>query len=365
VTWVHGTAVPLKDDGDNIIGYLGTATDVTERKQAEWLERDRREVLELVAQNLAIGDVVDRLVQLVERQIGDGSTAMILLEEGGMNLHATSLPAELDKALRSRLLAISSVLAADTSDGRVEIVITEMTADRIPLEILQAAEPLQIRACWAVAIHSTDGAPLGILTVFSQRRFGPTESEASVLMMVSKLATISIEHHNTTQQLSHLVRHDPLTRLPNRIMCEDRMQQALAIARRSGKSVAVMVLDIDKFKSINDTLGHDAGDHLLQQVAQRLQRNLRKTDTVARIGGDEFVVVLPEIANRDDAAVVAQKLVESLAEPMDLGHQCVHATTSIGIALFPQDGEDAVIVQKKADDALYRAKDRGRNWFAF
>lgn len=365
VTWVHGTAVPLQDDAGNVVGFLGTATDVTERKRVEWLERDRREVLELVAQNHPLHGVVNKLLQLVERQIGDGSVAMFLVQDGAINLHAASLPPEMEKALRSRLLMISSILAAGASDGCVEVIVTEMGADCIPAELRQAAEIAHVWACWAVAIHSNDGAPLGILTVFSQRRYRPTDSETSVLMMVSKLATISIEHHNAAQQLSHLVRHDPLTRLPNRILCEDRLQQALASARRSGKSVSIMAIDIDSFKSINDTLGHQAGDHLLQQFAQRLRRILRQTDTLARIGGDEFLVIAPELGSGDDAALIARKLLDALIDPINVGDRAVVATISIGIAVYPRDGESAAALQKKADEALYRVKEQGRNGFSF
>jgi diguanylate cyclase (GGDEF)-like protein len=183
--------------------------------------------------------------------------------------------------------------------------------------------------------------------------------------MAAKLATICIEHHNTTKQLSHLVRHDPLTALPNRVMFDDRLRHALNLAARSGKHAGLLVLDIDKFKSVNDSFGHHIGDHLLQQFAQRLRSQLRQTDTMARLGGDEFAVVLPELTARDDAAVVARKLVECLLEPFEIGGKCIGATTSIGISVFPEDGRDAVTLQKQADDALYRVKARGRNSFGY
>ena len=210
-----------------------------------------------------------------------------------------------------------------------------------------------------------DGLPLGILTIFCKQSRRPTAAEMQTLDMAAKLATICIDHHNTTRQLAHLVRHDALTGLPNRILFEDRMQQALALARRSGKNVGVMLLDIDRFKSFNDTLGHHAGDHLLQQFSSRLRSELRESDTIARLGGDEFVVVLPELESREAAAIVAKKLLAALVDPFIILDQPFHVTSSIGIALFPEDGDDTLSLQRKADVALYSVKARGRNGFSF
>jgi two-component system CheB/CheR fusion protein len=148
-------------------------------------------------------------------------------------------------------------------------------------------------------------------------------------------------------------------------MVEDRLQQALALARRSKKMVSVMVLDIDRFKSINDTLGHHSGDSLLQQFADRFSHRLKDTDTMARLGGDEFIIVLSGITRREEAATVARKLQDSLADPFKLGERCIRVTCSIGISLFPDDGENGLVLQKKADAALYRAKEQGRDRFAF
>ena len=214
-----------------------------------------------------------------------------------------------------------------------------------------------------MCIQSSDGFPLGLLLMFNPESRRPTPAEVTTLDMIVKLARICIDHHNTTRQLSHLVRHDALTGLPNRLLFEDRVQQSLALARRSGAEVAVMVLDIDRFKSINDSYGHNAGDHLLQQFAQRLRSQLRESDTMARIGGDEFVVVLPELTEATGVASVAQKLMDSLIAPFEIGSARIVATTSIGIALFPDDGEDALTLREKADAALYRVKNRGRNGY--
>lgn len=155
--------------------------------------------------------------------------------------------------------------------------------------------------------------------------------------------------------------HDQLTGLPNRMLFSDRLSVSLANARRTQGKLAVMFLDLDRFKTINDTLGHAVGDQLLQQVAQRLMNCLREVDTVARWGGDEFTLLLPQISSRDDAANIAHRILAALKPTFHIEQHQLHASSSIGIALYPCDGEDAETLLKNADAALYRAKDRGRN----
>jgi diguanylate cyclase (GGDEF)-like protein len=155
--------------------------------------------------------------------------------------------------------------------------------------------------------------------------------------------------------------HDGLTGLPNRRLFSDRLTMALAHVRRNRKKLGVMILDLDKFKHINDTLGHPVGDRLLRVVGERLTKMLRKEDTVARIGGDEFMLLLPEISRADDVILVAERILALFTEPVDVDGHELHVTTSIGFALYPENGEDGDSLIKNADIALYVAKDRGRN----
>lgn len=173
------------------------------------------------------------------------------------------------------------------------------------------------------------------------------------------------ERKHYEQQLEHQANHDELTGLPNRNLLQDRLTQAIAHARRHDTMVAVMFLDLDRFKTINDSLGHSAGDRLIQAVGQRLSTSLREWDTVARRGGDEFVLVIPALASEENAATVARKLFLDLAAPFDCGQREVVVTGSLGIALYPRDGGDAEILLRNADAALYRAKAAGRETFSF
>ncbi len=163
----------------------------------------------------------------------------------------------------------------------------------------------------------------------------------------------------------HLADHDALTGLPNRRLLEDRLTQVLAASQRNRKQTAVMFVDLDRFKNINDTLGHVAGDVVLKEVAERLMKQLRVVDTVCRMGGDEFVVILPEIKRASDAANVAAKILETMAQPFVAAERELHITTSIGISVFPDDGRDAESLIRNSDAAMYHAKGTGRANYQF
>lgn len=169
----------------------------------------------------------------------------------------------------------------------------------------------------------------------------------------------------TQERLQFLAHHDVLTGLPNRSLFMDRLKQALAYARWNKRLVAVLFFDIDRFKNINDTLGHEVGDQLLQLIAQRLEGCLRERDTVARFGGDEFVVVLNDIATSADVGSLAKKILAAMRPPFVINNVTLHIAGSIGISLFPGDGEESGTLLSKADTAMYRAKDMGRNHYQF
>jgi diguanylate cyclase (GGDEF)-like protein len=176
---------------------------------------------------------------------------------------------------------------------------------------------------------------------------------------------IEKELRDSQSNLYRLAHHDTLTGLPNRLLFRDRLNQAINKAGRNRTGVAILFLDLDRFKVINDTLGHDIGDALLIEVAVRLQRQCRQSDTVARLGGDEFIFILEDVGNREDASVVAAKIMAALTVPVLIrGHE-LNITTSIGIALFPDDSREIEEVLKYADMALYAAKAVGRSNFQF
>lgn len=169
----------------------------------------------------------------------------------------------------------------------------------------------------------------------------------------------------TNDQVTYLAHHDTLTGLPNRILFYDRLNQAIARAHREKEAIAVLFLDLDGFKQVNDTLGHDIGDALLREAAQRIQSCVRDSDTVARMGGDEFTVILTNIKSENSKDRVAQKIIEEIAAPFMLNGKNCSVSVSIGIALFPENGDTPEQLIKMADAAMYMAKHGGKNCYKF
>jgi diguanylate cyclase (GGDEF)-like protein/PAS domain S-box-containing protein len=186
------------------------------------------------------------------------------------------------------------------------------------------------------------------------------DENGKITQHVAVFSDIS-ERKRSEERMQHLAHHDALTDLPNRALFSDRLQQSLALAKRDKTHLALMFLDLDKFKPINDTFGHAVGDLLLKEVAIRLQNCVRESDTVSRIGGDEFVVLLPTVEAEQDAMLVADKILHSLVQPFELAGNSLSISVSIGLVVYPEHGDDERALTKNADIAMYHAKAGGRN----
>lgn len=224
--------------------------------------------------------------------------------------------------------------------------------------------------CWRLGYESAALVPiraqdktLGLVEVADQRQdmFPPHVVDA--LEAVAKQLGIAVLRVKAEERLAFLATHDLLTGLPNRAMVGFRLRPAIAAADERKERVAVMMLDLDYFKSINDTLGHGAGDRLLQAASQRISAILRRSDTAVRMGGDEFMIILPQVASPDDASKVASKILEALRRPFNIDGRELRVTGSIGIALYPEGGSSIDALLKHADIAMYQAKGQGRNTF--
>jgi diguanylate cyclase (GGDEF)-like protein len=225
-----------------------------------------------------------------------------------------------------------------------------------------AQDPMSL----AVRLNKTVGLAANCLLVRRDGREAEIEDSASPIhdreghvtgaVIVFRDVGTALER---SRQMSHLAQHDALTGLPNRLLLNDRLAEAIALAHRRGKPLAVLFLDVDRFKAINDSLGHLAADWILRSVATRLSGALRQSDTVCRYGGDEFVIVLPEIEHMDDAEFVATKLLRAVAEPHRVDAHDVTVTASVGVSLYPDHGRDAVTLIAHADAAMYDAKRAG------
>ena len=228
---------------------------------------------------------------------------------------------------------------------------------------------LGMEAYIGVPLFDSHDRPLGVQFAMFRRPVDNPGFTESVLGIFAARTAAEIERARTEERIKHMAYHDSLTQLPNRELLIDRLNQSLAHANRMKNYLAVVMLDLDHFKTINDTLGHPVGDDLLIRVGQRLHRCIRGEDTVARIGGDEFVILLTDLGSQDTAVKhatqIAEKITNELRPPFSIHHNRLAITSSLGIALYPDDGISPEILIKHADDAMYQAKEHGRNNYQF
>lgn len=279
----------------------------------------------------------------------------------------TALPlsqAERDLLMRQASLTKRSV---PIQEQVIELALAEHTHAAHHLLVEQAI-PLQdevLKVLVALYELQRDASARGVKQArsdFSQAKIWVYGLSAAVFALGCLIAFVVIHRTNAAaRDRNYLATHDALTGLPNRLLLTDRLFHALARARRRSSLVAVLFLDLDRFKLVNDTLGHHVGDELLKHVADRLAGCVREGDTVARLGGDEFVIVLDDVPTKQAAAATASKVLDVLGQPFDLGGPEFFASASIGVSIFPQDGGNARTLLKNADAAMYQAKESGRN----
>ncbi|RJX34096.1 MAG: diguanylate cyclase [Oxalobacter sp.] len=339
IVWTRLNGAVMRD-GQKSLGHVQTVEDITERKSAELI---------LSLSEEALFEEKER-AQITLNSIGDAVlTTDILGNVTYLNLAAETLTGwSRDDALGRPLIEVFNIIESDTrqavANPAKRAIEEDKTVELTKNCVLVRRDGTESAIDDSSApIHNREGHVIGAVIVFHD----VTEERAMALKM------------------SHLAMHDALTGLPNRVLLTERLHQAIGLARRNRKQIALMFMDLDHFKKVNDSLGHVVGDRLLQLVAKRLVACVRTTDTVCRQGGDEFVILLPEIEQPHDAAQVAAKLLDALAEPQQIDGNELHIALSIGISVFPDDGQTVDAMMIHADNAMYEAKERGRNNFRF
>lgn len=205
----------------------------------------------------------------------------------------------------------------------------------------------------------------GMLGALERSQLFLSKSESALKKAIEKLQDEVLEHEKTQEQIKYIAYHDTLTGLPNRNLLNELLVHSITLAERNNKCMAVLFLDIDGFKMINDIKGHGMGDQILQEVAERLLKTLRKSDVIARHGGDEFIVIIEELDNCSGVELIANKIINCFQEPFHLENQDYFLTTSVGVAVYPADGQTPDMLIKNADIAMYKAKENGKNQYLF
>jgi diguanylate cyclase (GGDEF)-like protein/PAS domain S-box-containing protein len=312
---------------------LAINQDITARKQVEeslFIEKERAQVT-----LNSIGDAV------ICTDISGNITFLNLVAE---NMTGWSWQSAAGRPM-AEVFRIFDATSRETTPNPMDLAIEQNRTMSLPpncILIQQGGTEIPIEDSVS-PIHNREGDVTGAVIVFRDM----TAARATAL------------------QMTHSAQHDFLTGLPNRMLLNDRVTQAIALAPRHLKKVAVLFLDLDGFKHINDSLGHPVGDKLLQSIAKRLLECVRSADTVSRQGGDEFVVLLSEIEQSEDAAITARRMLQAVAEAHPINQHDLHVTTSIGLSVYPDDGLDAETLIKNADTAMYQAKEHGRQSYQF
>jgi diguanylate cyclase (GGDEF)-like protein/PAS domain S-box-containing protein len=364
-TWlrVSGSAF---DQANPHAGSVWVTEDFTATREAEARARQAFDEQQLIFDNAAVGILFarDRMVQRCNRRLAEifgyepeelmgRSTRVFYLNEEDYQRHgAVALPVLM---AGGTFIGENRVRHKDGHAFWVRATGRQIAGQTDSIDLTWIFEDVTER-------HQAEEALLRAHDELEQR---VVERTAELASANTQLQEEVFERMQAEQRIWHLAHHDSLTGLPNRTLLHDRLEQALAQAQRSRHRVAVMFLDLDRFKNINDSLGHAIGDELLKHVAERLKSVVRAVDTVSRLGGDEFVIVLHEVSSPDDVVQVAEKIVGALASAVSIeGHQ-LRATPSIGISIFPDDGDEVFGLMKSADTAMYHAKAAGRNNFQF
>ena len=382
---------------------LGIDRDITLRRREEHLDYDRNRVLELIATGADVKQSLVSLEALVEGQLVGITCAFIVVKT--LEVESRASPHSPDEYSSRADAATQTFWNASTEHGQTIFEKVELEksvllqravsypndfpllihldptgAARLRKNNEEGAEDVLFAAlgnakrCWLKPVIGSHGV-LGILVLWSDEaavdskegddvqsmsvtfedRFG------KVVNIALRLAAIAIEQHTMSQRLEFQAERDLLTGLPNRFLFEDRLAHALSRAKRKNERLALLFLDLDGFKTVNDRWGHHCGDCVLQEVALRVQSCVRASDTLARLGGDEFTLILSDIQNDGDAEKVAKKISAALSQPFLVENQQTQITASIGIAFAPDDGDNLRKLMRNADSAMYRVKESGKN----
>ncbi|WP_460840772.1 EAL domain-containing protein [Noviherbaspirillum agri] len=379
---VEVSAVPFNFENEN--GALVFARNITERKRAEATQNKLNRALRLLSDcNMTLvhtqreQSLLEEICRLV---VVNGGYIMAWVGYAEHDEDKTVRPMS-QYGLDEGYLETANVSWGESERGRGTVGVAIRTG-RIQVNRNFLTNPAM--APWREAARRrgyqssislplvSEGRTFGALSIYSADPDSFEDDEVELLRELANdlafgIATLRtrVQREEAEEKLAFLAHHDPLTHLPNRVLLRDRFDRAAARAGRAGHSVALLFLDLDNFKRVNDSLGHDVGDQLLVRMVERLQRCIRDSDTISRQGGDEFVIMLGDVSDSGTPSRIAQSILDAAADPFEIGNHTLSTSFSIGISLYPSDGTDFDTLLKHADAALYHAKDNGRDTYHF
>lgn len=346
-------------------GMILVINDISERKQREILRNSQNKILALMTQPTPLAEILNQIIQLVETLHPHCKCAVLLTEDNEQYLRhfvAPGLPASYLRAVGRIKIAPTAGSSGAAAYSRQPVYVQDIEADPRWAQYCDFIRPFGFKSCWSEPIIADDNRLLGCFAMYLTDECLPTEQEHQLIHTAVYLTQIALERQQAQEKIEYLAQHDALTGLPNRTLLEDRLTQAILYSQRYNRRVTVVFIDLDNFKLINDSLGHNQGDELLKTVAKRMQRSVRQSDTVVRLGGDEFIVILFDQPEKTELiGPMLKQIQQAIAQPLTLDGHDISVTCSIGVAIYPTDGQSVETLMMNADAAMYQAKANGRN----
>nr|WP_326520722.1 bifunctional diguanylate cyclase/phosphodiesterase [Leptothoe spongobia] len=355
-----------RDSDGKAVRLVGTHVDITARKKVESFDDKNAEILEMIATGKPASEIYPEIALMYEGRHPGLRCSMLELQDGRlMHGGAPSLPKEYCDAVHG-LKNGPNVGSCGTSTYTGKRVLVEnIETDPKWAKIKHVALPHGMRCCWSEPIKNSSGMVLGAFGMYYNHPALPNEEESNDLKSAARLAGIVMERDHAQKRIRELAYIDDLTGVASRAHFYQNLESSIKCSDRNTSRFGLLYIDLDNFKSVNDSLGHDAGDFLLQEIAKRLQNVARDIDFVARLSGDEFCILVNDLEDDHAAAHVAQRCLDVISKPIELSGRKFTPACSIGIAHYPDDGQDLSTLIKAADTSLYAAKERGKNQYAF
>jgi diguanylate cyclase (GGDEF)-like protein len=352
-------SLPLPEAGSAAVLESRVRSRTGQLKRFQRLDRDRNKAIDKIASGESLPEVLREVVALVEHQRPELHGVVVLRRAGALVLGAAPrIPPALAKMLDGvEPSSAPSPIGRASSEGRAFFA-RDLLDDA-------AYAPFGFGACWALPILDLEGRPTGAIGVFLREPKRPTQEELQLLQTAGRVASIAVEQRRLADGATRQARHDPLTGLPGRLVFEEELEKALRGAEPGNEQVALLSVDLDRFRQVNDSLGHATGDALLRKVAARLAGTLREGGRLFRMSGDEFAVILIGPKGPHDAVRASRRLLGALKEPFDASGHEMYVSVSIGVSLYPLDARDGATLRINADRARMRVKERRGNGFQF
>jgi len=365
--WSSTTKVPLRDARGQILGLIGISRDITAQRRLEHERLMEHAVTRVLSQSLPVDQTMQALLETMGRAMGWEYGARWMRDEAAGLLRRCEMWCAFDFQPDDGDDLVWREAGADNSGRLLHKALRDRQAAWI-VDLREVPQFKRSQTCAKLGFRSAYAFPVlvedrveGVVEFFGRDVREPDEGVLAVTDAIGKQLGQFIRRKQAEEQLQRLAHYDILTGVPNRGLLYDRARDALEDSTRRGLRAALLFCDVDRFKSINDTLGHAAGDALLCQVAARLTACVRATDTVARVGGDEFALVLPYVGSRDDAECVAGKIIAAFQAPFRIAERDLYVTVSLGLTVYPEEGDSVDRLLRNADSAMYEAKRAGRN----